>query len=136
MMTRSCSAVLAGAILLAPTGPVLADAAAEGRLSGFNTVDYVEFPTGFLAGHTYTYDVTASGNGSNTLTVKAQQQKANGGWKTLRTIKIDVSGSGSGQYTVEDLRTGDEKMRYRFSRKIGTKAIDYEMEHDFTVFSG
>lgn len=95
-----------------------------GDVSGFNTVDNLLFFANQFTVINYTVD--ASGSGSNKLTVKVQQQKSGGGWKTLDTIKVDVGTSKAGSVMVEDLfGTVGESLRFRCSRDIGTQAIDY-----------
>jgi hypothetical protein len=110
-----------------------AHAGGSGTLEGVNTVDYQTIQ-GFSTG-VYGDEVAACGNGNNTLTVKVQQQKSGGGWDTLDTIAVTPGNTNSGQFTVTDLRSGTENIRYRFSRKIGTQSIDYAYEHSYLVLS-
>jgi len=111
----------------------LAYAGGDGSVHGSNTIDKIEID-GFTPS-VYGYEVAACGKGSNTLTVKVQQKKSGLGWKTIDDMTVNPGNTKSGQYTVSDLVSGDEKIRYKFSRKIGTKEIEYAYEHYYLPFS-
>ena len=124
-------AVLAASSAVAQSCP-----AYGGRVSGSNTVDYVNFSGNFSAG-TYTLGFRAEGSGSNKLTVKVQQRKNGGGWKTIASDNVDLGDvNGCGYESIQYTLTSSEEIRYRFSRKVGTNAIDYDWDHDFTVVWG
>ncbi len=96
----------------------------NGTVSGFNTIDNVLF---FKNQGTFVnYSVGASGSGSNKLTVKVQQQRSGGSWKTLETIRVDVGTTVLSSYSVDNEFVGvGESLRYRVSRDLGTQAINY-----------
>lgn len=101
---------------------------ASGTLSGWNTVDYV-YATGKTNGDVVPFTFSVSGNGNNYCTLKIQQMKSNGGWKTLQKIKRKPGwATYSGSYTVENLlNSSSEMIRYRFARDLGTKQINYTL---------
>lgn len=129
-MTRRIAAV---GLLLCLAGGAAAGARyswASGTVSGWNTVDYIMFDA--TNGDTLHYKVSGSGSGSNKLTVKVQQQKSGGDWKTIKgPISLDMpSDSSSGTFVVEDLfGTSGELCRFKFSRDLGTKAIDWKVDY-------
>ncbi|MDP5209358.1 hypothetical protein [Microbulbifer sp. 2205BS26-8] len=95
-----------------------------------DTVDTVEFAP--KQNTTFEYTVRGEGSGSNVLTVKIQQKKAGGGWQTLRIKELNMpSETKSGSFVVNDYREGNtETIRFRFSRKVGTKAINWYVRKD------
>ncbi|WKD50708.1 hypothetical protein [Microbulbifer spongiae] len=103
---------------------------ANGALTGLDTVDTVEFAP--KQNTTFKYTVRGAGSGSNVLTVKIQQKKAGGGWQTRITKELNMpSETKSGSFKVNDYREGDqETIRFRFSRKVGTKAINWYVRRD------
>jgi hypothetical protein len=103
--------------------------AAEGHLSGTDTVDKTTFSA--KQGDTVEWRVAGAGSGSNELTVKIQQQKAGGGWETLVTRTLDMpKDEASGSFVVKDYREGDvESLRFRLSRKILTPAISWYVQY-------
>jgi hypothetical protein len=133
MFTKLNRRVAAGALLLAVGGAAAAGAAnsvyATGSVSGWNTIDHLLFAA--EEGQVIHYYVSGDGNGTNTLTVKFQQQKSGGGWKTLETKYIDMPSGGTwGTFTVDDeFNSVGEQCRIRFSRDLGTQAIDWTVEY-------
>ena len=111
------------ALCLALTGTAVADTC--GSVQGTNTIDRSYRPS--VQNEFVTFTVTTTGSGSNTLTVKVQQQKSGGRWVTLRTVKVKPGVSVRSQYVVRDFfKSGSgEMVRYRISRKILTKKIEY-----------
>lgn len=103
----------------------------SGTVSGSNTVD-IKYYSDIYEDDKLTYKVKASGSGSNQFIFKVQQKKNGIGWKTLAKHKLDMpSDSASGTVTVDDLFddwVANEIIRFRMSRKLGTKAVDYEVE--------
>lgn len=97
-----------------------------GEVSGTNTVDYVMAVK--PQGQHVSFSVTASGRGSNKLTVKVQQQKSGGGWKTLRTVLVSPGSTVNSSFSVQDqFSSNDELVRYRISRNALTKKISYRL---------
>lgn len=80
-------------------------------------------------GDEFEFVITADGNGSNTLTVKIQQQ-VGGTWQTVRDKQLQPGQQRSGSFVVADMSNSGatEDFRIRVSRKIGTKAIDYTVD--------
>lgn len=102
----------------------------NGTLSGLDTVDTFEDTAS--QNSTYRYTVRGAGSGSNVLTVKIQQKKAGGGWQTRIIKELNMpSETKSGSFRVNDYREGNqETIRFRFSRKVGTKAINWYVRRD------
>lgn len=124
------SKVLAGLIVLCSI-PAIAAAPIlwAGNLSGLDTVDYAYFTA--VEGTQFNYNVTATGNGSNKLTVKVQQKWPAGTWETIEKSKTPVGNPGAGAFVVHNhyVNTPIEELRYRISRKAFTRAIDWTVSH-------
>ena len=97
-----------------------------GSVRGTNTVDFVLSNPIRMEGETVDFSVAAFGNGNNKLIVKVQQQRRGGGWRTIGEIFVAPESVSEGSFTVRDFFDSEfENVRYRISRKIGTRAIDY-----------
>ena len=116
--------------------------AQTGTVSGLNTVDVIHV-TGEHGGDVLDWQVNAAGSGTNRLYIKIQQKtkRYGGSWKTMEVHQIRMpSGSASGSYRVRDFWSDylpwfssypiftEEAVRFRLSRKSGTKRIDYNLQ--------
>lgn len=100
-----------------------------GSLSGTDTLDTIVFTVDLPA--TISYTVTAKGKGNNELRVRTGQ-KAILIWAQIHDFKVSPSKSKSRSFDTNlDLTTpttdNKQDIRIRLSRKIGTKAIDWEL---------
>ena len=67
----------------------------------------------------------------------AQVRGSGGGWSTIASSTIDMGNTnGCGYREVQFVFNTSSEIRYRFSRAIGTKQVDYEWDHDFFVVWG
>jgi hypothetical protein len=115
--------------------PTVAQAQGSGVLSGTDTEDSVYFTGDFSAG-TYVLGVRATGNGTNKLTIKVQTPGGLG-WSSLVTRSIDLGATnGCGYAELQFVLGSSTEIRFHFSRKIGTKQIDYDWDTDFLVLWG
>jgi hypothetical protein len=101
------------------------DAVAQtGSVHGWNTVDHLSRSS--TPGETVNLRVSATGSGTNKLTVKVQYLDWElGNWVTLRKIYVSPGSTSTTTYTVPNDPDHSERIRYRISRKIGTKRINY-----------
>jgi hypothetical protein len=115
--------------------PQTAAAYYSGVLSGGDTEDPVYFTGNFSAG-TYVLGVRATGDGTNKLTIKVQK-KAGIGWSSIVTDTINLGNTnGCGYEELQFTLGSSTEIRYHFSRKIGTKEIDYDWDTDFIIVWG
>ena len=139
-MSARWRAVLAIAIFgsqaLAPAVVMACPPPGSGSVHDTNTIDYVNFTGNFSAG-TYVLGVKAEGDGNNDFDIKVQIRGSGGGWSTIASDTIDMgSTSGCGYREVQFVLASSSEIRYRFSRAIATKQVDYEWDHDFLVLWG
>jgi hypothetical protein len=75
------------------------------------------------------WDASGIGSGSNTLTVRIQQQNAAGAWVTLVTQPLYMpSDTAVGNFVVPNLRPGAmENLRFRLSKTLLSPAIDWHV---------
>ena len=108
----------------------------SGSVNGTNTVDDWSFTENFGAGN-YVLGVRARGDGDNSLTIRVQTRGSGGGWNTIASGEIDLGNTnGCGYREVQFSLSSSSEVRYRLSRKILTKQVDYAWDHDFIVFWG
>lgn len=103
-----------------------ASAACSSSVSDWNTVDYI----GFYATEDDVIDfsVSASGRGSNKLTVKVQQRKAGGSWVNIYSSSVEPGDTLHGSFIVRDYFSGStEQLQFKLSRDLGTKEIEYDL---------
>jgi len=104
-----------------------------GSVSGSNTIDILGegFPDISLqTGTRLGFEISAEGNGNNTLTVKFQQGINGSGWTTIRKKQLGPGQQRSGSFTIDDGPGAglNQDFRIRVSRKIATSAINYTIE--------
>ena len=99
-----------------------------GSVRGTNTVDVLFRPSS--QGERVNFTVTTTGASPrqmNRLTVKVQQMTRFGFWVTLFERRVRPGSTMTGSYTVRNLFSSGtgEMVRYRLSRKLFTKRIDW-----------
>jgi hypothetical protein len=135
-LTRIMLAVGLVSAQLVALRPAAACSTVFGSVHDSNTIDIVNFSGNFSAG-SYVLGVKAEGDGDNTLTIKVEVPGSLGGWTAIATGEIDLGNTnGCGYREVQFTLSSSSAVRYRFSRKIGTKQIDFRWDHDFIVLWG
>lgn len=100
-----------------------------GSLSGTDTLDTIMFTVNLPA--TISYTISAKGKGKNDLRVRTGQ-KAILIWAQIHDFDVSPGKNKSREFDTNlDLTTpttdNKQDIRIRLSRKIGTKAIDWEL---------
>ncbi len=132
MFKRIFTPVLTFGLLLSTAGIALAAAfSSSGLLHDSNTIDYVPFSapqSSFIS-----YTASGSGSGSNECEVKLQQQDSGGSWHTLDSEVLQMpSDVDTGSATVLNYLSGTtELLRWRLSRKILTKSVNWSLNWNY-----
>ncbi|MDJ0974534.1 MAG: hypothetical protein QNJ98_08760 [Planctomycetota bacterium] len=120
-------------VMLATPALAATSASIDGNVRGLNTVDNV---LSNLHPGTYSYDLTATGNGNNRLKFRVyvwDHSIDDWRWQRVHTARLSASNNGatlSGTFTIgaEPGETGTRRVKFVFSRKVGTSRINYELE--------
>jgi len=124
MLRYSFAASLAIAVVIFAQSDAMAQSYDwSDQLSGFRTVKSSTTAYGFVhGGSTMGITVDASGKGTNWLTVKVQYHDGFG-WLTLEELVIPNGCERTGEFFVPS----GEDIRFRFSRSVGTRKINYDV---------